>query len=237
VSAWRGLSNRGAVRVKRRSVHNARTRTRGAARYAGECAVTAVEAERVQPIVAAALDNYREIRRGYGTKGINAPTNNTASISSAPFMRALVRHGSVSNAGRKRWSLLLFAQSGIEVSTRFHSFVQDANDLDNAGLCHPIVDGVRRLPDGATAAIPTDVLQMKAADAWKEVFPIPSHRTLWIGRNLSHAGDQELGVPPPALIAPPLGARRQDLLEVKLRRTGEAKAGHRLSGPGATASE
>jgi hypothetical protein len=77
--------------------------------------------------------------------------------------------------------------------------------------------------------------QVKAAYSWKKIIPIPGHRTFWIRCNLSHGSNQHRGVPTP--ITPSLGARCEDLLEIRLRRAGEPKSPHRVSGGAETESE
>jgi hypothetical protein len=91
-------------------------------------------------------------------------------------------------------SVLLLVKNSIEVSAGFHSFVQDANDLDDAGPDGAIVDDVHRLLHGTDAATPTDMSQVEAAYTWKKIFPIPGHRTFWIRCNLSHGSNQHRGV-------------------------------------------
>ena len=124
-------------------------------------------------------------------------------------------------------SALLLLRNSTEVSAGFHSFVQDANDLDDAGPDDTIVDDVHRLLHGADAAIPTDMSQVKASYTWKKIFPIPGHRTFWIGCNVSHGSHQHRRVPTPALISPSFGARCEDLLVIRLRRAGEPKSRQR----------
>jgi serine/threonine protein kinase len=133
-------------------------------------------------------------------------------------------------------SLPSLVKGSIQVPTGFHPFVQDANDLDDAGLDCAIVDEMHGLLHGATPEIPTDVSQVEAAHTWKKVLPIPGHRPFWIRRNLSHRSHKYRGVPTPALIAPTLGARREDPLEIGLRRAGEPKSRHRVSGRDGTVS-
>lgn len=124
-------------------------------------------------------------------------------------------------------SLLRLVKSSIEVLTRFHPFVQDANDFDDTRLDSAIVDDVHGLLHGATPVIPTDMSQVEAAYTRKEVFPIPGQRALWIRCYLSQGGHKYRGVSTPALIAPSLGARREDPLKIGLRRSGEPKSRHR----------
>ncbi len=119
---------------------------------------------------------------------------------------------------------------------RVHPFVQDTNDLDDAGLDGAIVDDVHGLPDGAGTAIQTDMSQVEAADTRKKVVPIPRYRAFRIGRDLSHGGHQQPGVPPPGVITPSLGARRENLLEIGSRRAREPKSRHRVSGRAVTVS-
>jgi hypothetical protein len=133
--------------------------------------------------------------------------------------------------------VLLLVKNSIEVSAGFHSFVQDANDLDDAGPDGAIVDDVHRLLHGTDAATPTDMSKVEAAYTWKKILSIPGHRTFWIRCNLSHGSNQHRGVPTPALITPSLGARCEDLLEIRLRRAGEPKSRHRVSGGAGTESE
>jgi len=147
------------------------------------------------------------------------------------------RRGQTPSPSLKLKSALLLFRNSTEVSAGFHSFVQDANDLDDAGPDDTIVDDVHRLLHGADAAIPTDMSQVKASYTWKKTFPIPGHRTFWIGCNVSHGSHQHRRVPTPALITPSLGARCEDLLEIRLRRAGEPKSRHRVSGGAETESE
>jgi hypothetical protein len=131
----------------------------------------------------------------------------------------------------------LLVKNSIEVSAGFQSFVQDTDDLDDAEPDGTIVDNVHRVLHGADAATPTNMPQVEAAYPWKKIVPIPGHRAFWIRCNLSHGSHQHRGVPTPALITPSLGTRCEDLLEVRLRRAGEPKSRHRVSGGAGTESE
>jgi hypothetical protein len=117
---------------------------------------------------------------------------------------------------------------------RFHPFVQDTNDLDDAGLDGAIVENVHGLSDGAGAAILTDMSQVEAANSGTEILPIPRCRASWIRGDLSHRGDQQTSVPPPGVITPSLGAHRENLFEIGLRRAGEPKSRHLVSGRAGT---
>ncbi len=117
-----------------------------------------------------------------------------------------------------------------------HPFVQDTNDLDDAGLDGAKIDDMHRLSDGAGAAISTDLSQMKTANTRKNLLPILRDWAFRVGGDLSHGRHQQLGVPPAGVIAPPLGARRQDLVEIGLRRAREPKSRHRVSGRAGTES-
>jgi hypothetical protein len=133
--------------------------------------------------------------------------------------------------------VLLLVKDSIEVSAGFHSFVQDANDLDDTGPDGAIVDDVHRLLHGVDAATPTNMSQVETAYPWKKIFPIPGHRAFWIRCHVSHGSDQHRGVPTPALITPSLGARCEDLLEIRVRRPGEPESRHRISGGAGIESE
>lgn len=75
--------------------------------------------------------------------------------------------------GRKALSFLRLADGLTDVAARFHALMQDTNDLDKAGLDRAIVDDMDGQPDGAATGILTDVSQVEAADAGKEIIPIP----------------------------------------------------------------
>jgi hypothetical protein len=112
------------------------------------------------------------------------------------------------------------------VSARFHPFVQDADDLDDAGLDTAVVDNMHGVPDGVRAAFLLEIAQVKAPDTRQELLTTLRYWTLGIGRNLSQSRNQLAGVPSPGVIAPALGARREDLVEIRLRRAREPKSRH-----------
>ena len=132
-----------------------------------------------------------------------------------------------------RWgatlSFLRLAVNGTDVPAWVHSFVQNTNDLDDLGLDGAIVDDVHGLSDGARAIL-TEMSQVEAPDTGEEILPIARYGTLWIIRDLSHSGHQQPGVPPPGVIAPALATRHEDLFEIGVRRAGEPKSRHGVSG-------
>lgn len=110
-----------------------------------------------------------------------------------------------------------------------HALVQDADNLNHAGIDGAIVDDVDGPCDTTGPPRPTNVSQMQAADARQEIFPIARQRAFRIRGDVSHGGSEKSGVPYSALVAPPIGAHREDLLEIDLRGPRDTKP-HRLNG-------
>ena len=99
--------------------------------------------------------------------------------------------------------------------------MQDARNLERAGLHRVIVHNVHGMLHETRAAILTDMSQVKLPYTCKEVFPIPGFRALRIHCNRSHSGHQHRRVPTPALVTSTLGARCEDPFEISLRRAGK----------------
>lgn len=109
-------------------------------------------------------------------------------------------------------------RAAIEVPAWFHAFMQDTNDLDHASLDGAIIDDMHGMADGTAAAISMRMSQVEAANIRKQIRPIPCHRPFGIRGNLSQGAHPERGVPSPTLIAPPVAARCEDLIEIGLCR-------------------
>lgn len=127
----------------------------------------------------------------------------------APLIREV--HASAGGPGRNRQLL-----QGIEMPAWLRALVQDANDFDEVRLNGAIVDHVHRVSHGTRAAISADMPEVKAPDAGQQIVASPRGPAVRISGDRSHGGDQQPDVPPSGVVAPALGARRDDLREVRL---------------------
>jgi hypothetical protein len=121
---------------------------------------------------------------------------------------------------------IAFGRQFVEVTTRVHPFVQQADDLDHAFLGDAIVENVNRSPDLRAFRRTGCVSHVEAADTGTKVRPLFGERSVGLSRHLAHRFHENSGVPLPAFGAPSLGACRKDIGKIDLRWASEAKPRH-----------
>ncbi|HUE85814.1 MAG TPA: hypothetical protein VMO26_07015 [Vicinamibacterales bacterium] len=114
----------------------------------------------------------------------------------------------------------------VEVTTRFHPFVQHADDLDHAFPGDAIVENVNRSPNLYAFSRTACVSDVEAADTRTKVRSLPCEQPVGLSRDLPHRGGENSGVPLPTLGAPTLGTCRKDVGKIDLRGASEAKPRH-----------
>jgi hypothetical protein len=114
----------------------------------------------------------------------------------------------------------------VEVTARFHPFVQHPDDLDHTSLGDAIVENVNRSPDLCACSRTACISDVETADTGTKVGSLPGEWPIGLSRDLSHGGDENGCVPLPALGAPPLGARRKDISQIDQRWASEPKPRH-----------
>lgn len=118
--------------------------------------------------------------------------------------------------------------SGIEVPTRVHAFVKDANDLDDASGPRAIEDHMNRLSHTFAARIASHVSQVETANPRAQLGPVPRERAGRLCGELFERVEQERVVSLPGIAPPSLGADAQNVRQIALRRPREAKSRHRV---------
>ena len=142
------------------------------------------------------------------------------------FLVATGRATSLSRRRRVAGSDVAFGWQFVEVTARVHPFVQHADDLDHAFLGDAIVENVNRSPDLRAFSRTACISDVEAADTGTKVRSLLGERPFGLSRDLAHRGDENSGVPLPAVGAPPLGACRKDVGKIDLRWASEPKPRH-----------
>jgi hypothetical protein len=121
---------------------------------------------------------------------------------------------------------VVFAWQFVEVTGRFHPFVQHANDLDHPRLDDAIVENVNRSPD-LCAFRTASISDVEAADATGTKFrSLPREWPFGLIHDLSHCGGKNSGVPLPTVGTPAFGTCRKDIGQIDQRWTSEPKPRH-----------
>ena len=113
----------------------------------------------------------------------------------------------------------------VEVTARFHPFMQPADDLDHAFLGDAIVENVNRLPD-LCAFRTARISDVKATDTRTKVRSLSCQRPVGLSRDLPHGSRENGSVPLLAFDAPTLGTGGKDVGKIDLRGASEAKPRH-----------
>jgi hypothetical protein len=111
-----------------------------------------------------------------------------------------------------------------------HPLVQDADDLDKPWLDRTIVENMRRGAYSLLRVVAARMPQVKAPHAGQNFAAVLRPGRSRIRRHSAHRGREDLGIAAPSFEPPPLGAGREDMREIGLRRPREAKARHRIQG-------
>ena len=101
---------------------------------------------------------------------------------------------------------------------RLRAVVQHPDNLDQTRRDCAKIDDVHRPSRRRVRGVTTGVPYVKTSDTGQELGTVPRCGPFGIGRYPSHRRCEKGGVPVPAFDAPSLGARRQNVREIGLRR-------------------
>ena len=114
----------------------------------------------------------------------------------------------------------------FELSARIHALVQHPNDLDQVRTNPTVVDHVHGRFDALVSAC---VPNVEAANPREQLVASSRCRAGWLRGDGPDRCRDEGRIPGPTASAPPLETRRQDVAEIRLCRSGQANARHRVS--------
>lgn len=104
---------------------------------------------------------------------------------------------------------------------RFHSLVQDANDLHQVGRGRSIVENMHRPPHLGHRRV-ADVTDMKAAHPGKKIGASARRRAVRVAGDLANGRGKEPCIAPPPLRSPPFRAGHKNMRKVGFRQEREA---------------
>jgi hypothetical protein len=106
----------------------------------------------------------------------------------------------------------------IELSAWFHSFVEDSNDFNYSRVNCAIVENMNWLLHLRLWSIDPCMPHVKTAKAGREFVSSSAERPFGIGCDCSHRCSKKEPVPAPTVGSPSLGACRENVGKIALRR-------------------